>query len=142
VEVNSSPPIVVTHLDGVRFAAEARAHRIIVDQTERAGGKDSGPEPIELLGMALGTCIAFYIQRFCQTRGLSSEGMRVEVRQHHAREPHRVSRFAVRVIPPNDFPEEHVKVLDRVARSCPAHNTLAHGAEVSIEIEAASPATQ
>ena len=51
-------PIVVTHEGGARFAAQIRSHRVIVDQPQHAGGMDSGPMPIELLGTALGTCIA------------------------------------------------------------------------------------
>ena len=43
-------PIVVTHDGGVRFAAQIRSHRVVVDQPERAGGDDSGPMPLELLG--------------------------------------------------------------------------------------------
>ena len=43
-------PIVVTHEGGVRFAAQIRSHRVVVDQPERAGGEDTGPMPLELLG--------------------------------------------------------------------------------------------
>lgn len=132
-------PIVVTHDGGVRFTAQVRGHRIVVDQPERAGGADEGPAPIELLGVSLGTCVALYVQQFCQARGLSSAGLRVEVTQAGAQNPNRIGEFVVRVELPDGVPEQYLPMLERVARSCPAHNTLAHGAEVRVEIAVPAP---
>jgi putative redox protein len=128
-------PIVVTHDGGVRFAAQIRSHRITVDQTVRGGGTDSAPAPIELLGAALGTCVAFYVQQFCHARGLSYDGLRVEVDQHGAQNPARIGRFVVRVILGAEIQEHYAAMLERVARSCPAHNTLTQGAEVTVLVE-------
>lgn len=126
-------PMVVTHVGGVQFAAQVRSHRILVDQPERGGGADAGPSPIELLGVSLGTCVALYVQQFCQSRGLPHDGMRVELQQRGAQNPNRIGEFTVKVVLPTGIPEEHVAMLERVARSCPAHNTLTHGAEVAME---------
>lgn len=128
-------PIVVTHEGGVRFAAQVRSHRMIVDQPEGAGGDDAGPMPIELLGVSLGTCIALYAQQFCQVRGLPYEGLRVELEQHGARNPGRVGEFVVRVQLPHELPAQYAESFERAIRSCPAHNTLAHGATVTIQVE-------
>ena len=133
-------PIVVTHDGGLRFAAQVRSHRVIVDQPHGAGGMDSAPMPIEMLGVSLGTCIALYVQQFCQARGLSSEGMRVEVDQIGARNPNRVGQFVVRVMLAQPLPPAYAEMLERVARSCPAHHTLEHGAEVSVHIDMPVPA--
>jgi putative redox protein len=132
-------PIVVTHDGGMRFAAQVRSHRVMVDQPQGAGGLDSAPMPIELLGVSLGTCIALYVQQFLQSRGLPSEGMRVEVDQHGARHPNRVGEFVVRVVLPEPLPPAYAELLERVAASCPAHHTLAHGSEVRIVIETPAP---
>lgn len=129
-------PIVVTHEGGLRFAANVRSHRVIVDQPVGAGGADAGPMPIEMLGVSLGTCIALYVQQFCSTRGLSYEGLRVEVEQHGARNPARVGEFVVRVILATPIPPEYATMLERVAQSCPAHGTLTHGSSVTVTIEA------
>jgi putative redox protein len=126
-------PIVVTHEGGVKFAAQIRQHRLLVDQPERAGGEDSAPMPLELLGASLGTCVAFYVQQFCHARALPYEGMRVEVEPE--KKDGRVVRFAVRVLLPVNLPAHYGELLERVARSCPAHNTLVSGAEVSVHIE-------
>lgn len=137
---SSHPPIVVTHDGGVQFSAQVRSHRLVIDQPARGGGADAGPAPLELLGASLGSCVALYVQQFCHTRGLPYAGLRVEVEQRGAPEGGRIGTFAVRVMLPTELPDPYAAMLERVARSCPAHNTLHHGAEVTVSIEAGVPA--
>jgi uncharacterized OsmC-like protein len=132
---STRPPITVTHEGGVKFAAQVRAHRVLVDQPVRGGGEDSAPTPLELLGASLGTCVALYVQQYCDSRALPYAGMKVEVETIGATNPHRIGQFVVRVILPTALPEPHASMLERVARSCPAHGTLVTGAEVTVQIE-------
>lgn len=134
-EPGARPVIVIAHEGDLRFSADIRGHRLVVDQPSPKGG-DTGPMPVELLGAALGTCVALYVQQFCQARELPFEGMRVEVEQFRASAPSRTGRFRVRVALPAALPPQYGELLERVARSCPVHNTLAHGAEVDVEIDA------
>jgi len=131
------PPMVVRHEGGTRFATQIRGHRLVVDQPAGTG-EDSGPMPIELLGAALGTCVALYVHQFCEARELGTEGLEVEVQQQGAKNPNRVARFDVRVKLPGDLPPHYVEMIERVARSCPAHHTLSHGAEVQVSLELGS----
>jgi len=133
-------PIVITHEGGMKFAAQVRSHRIIVDQPERAGGEDAGPTPLELLAASLGSCMALYVQQFCHSRGLSHAGMRVEVTSHGASSPGRIGELAVRVYVPAELSPHMVTLLARAATSCPAHHTLELGARVTVQIEAAAAA--
>lgn len=133
-------PMVITHEAGLQFAIEIGRHKLIVDQPGYAGGTDAGPAPIQLLGASLGSCIALYVRQFCDARGLPYAGMRVEVNQFGAQNPNRIGQFSVRVVLPHELPAEYAEMLERVARSCPAHNTLADGADVQIEIEQVAPA--
>ena len=128
-------PIVVTHEQGLSFAAQIREHRVITDQAIRAGGRDEAPSPMELLSAALGSCVALYVHQFCVSRGLPHDGMRIEVTPRHVANPNRIAELSVAVILPT-VPSPHAaEMLERVVRSCPVHNTLAHGAAVSVSIE-------
>lgn len=133
-------PMVVTHEGGMKFATRIRGHTLVVDQPAGVGS-DEGPMPLELLGASIGTCVALYVQQFCHTRGLPYEGMRVEVQQIGAQNPGRIGRFDVRVILADALPAQYAPMLERVARSCPAHNTLVHGSEVDVRIEQGAAAT-
>ena len=131
-------PIVVTHEKGLGFAAQIRQHRLATDQSALAGGEDTAPSPTELISAALGSCIALYVLQFCVSRGLPHEGMRVEVRPRSAQDPNRIAELSVTVFLPAALSPHTMLMLERVVRSCPVHNTLAHGAAVSCSIEGAA----
>lgn len=133
-------PIVVTHEHGQRFAAQIRHHRVITDQSQRAGGEDAAPSPTELISAALASCIALYVHQFCVSRGLRHEGMRIEVMPLNATSPSRIAQLDVTVHLPQELSPHVREMLERVVRSCPVHNTLAHGAAVSVAIEAGTGA--
>src|SRR5262245_30646924 len=131
----SHSPVVVTHDDRLKFTIEIGRHRLTTDQPVAGGGEDAGPAPLDFLAASLGACVAFYVQQFCASREIPHDGLRVEVRYHKVPSPSRVGGFHVRVWLPADFSHEHLRMIERVVRNCPAHNTLAHGAAVSIETE-------
>jgi len=134
-----SPAMVITHEGGAEFAAQIRGHRLILDQPEGKGGHDAGPMPVELLGAALGACVALYAQRYCETRSLPHQGLRVEVQQEAAKNPSRVGTFKVTVKLAKELPDPHMELLMRAAASCPVHHTLEHGAEVQFALEVDPP---
>jgi putative redox protein len=129
-------PIVVTHQDGLKFVAEIGDHQLVIDQPRRSGGEAAGPAPLDLLGASLGACVAFYVHQFCKVRELPYAGTRVEVTQHSAVAPSRVGRFEVHVALPPEMPEHFLPLVERAAKSCPAHNTLTYGAAVDVTIDA------
>jgi len=133
-------PTVVTHAGGQKFSIQIRSHEILVDQTVRGGGEDTAPTPIELLGAALGSCIAYYVRQFLRTRELPVEGLRVEVVQNRGANPPRVEEFLVRVMLPPAIPRKYLPMIEHVIHSCPAHNTLSMGSSVSVTREIPEPA--
>jgi putative redox protein len=128
----------ITHEGGLAFSASVRGHKILTDQPVTAGGQDSAPSPLELLGAALGTCVALYVTQFCNARELSTTGMRVEVTGEKAKIPYRMGSFDVRLTLPADFPVVLHDAVERVARTCAVHNTLTHAPEITFEITRAS----
>ena len=133
--LKSHSPVIVTHQDNLKFTVQIGRHRLTTDQPKSNGGEDAGPAPLDFLAASLGACVAFYVQQFCVAREISHEGLRIEVRYHKATAPSRVGRFDVRVVLPGDFPRQQLPMIERVVRNCPAHNTLTHGADVSMETE-------
>jgi uncharacterized OsmC-like protein len=91
--------------------------------------------PIEMLGVSLGTCVAHYVTQFLTAREISVAGLRVEVQARAVAHPSRVANFDVKVLLPAGTPSAYNEMLERVVASCPAHNTLAHGASVFVALE-------
>ena len=127
-------PVTVTWDGGVRFTADIRGHKIVVDQPPQGGGQDEGPMPLELMPAALGTCIALFVQQFLATRGLDASGLSVQVNTAGAANPHRIGRFEVTVAIPKGVPEQYREAVVRVAESCTVHHTLVHKPEIAVEV--------
>ena len=54
----------VHHVAGLNVTATSTHHTITVDEPESLGGTDKGPNPVELLLDALGSCQAIAINAF------------------------------------------------------------------------------
>ena len=127
---------VVTHAGGLKLVADVRGHRVPTDQPIKAGGADSAPMPLDLIGAALATCIGLAVVQFCAARSLSTDGLQVELSQRTARDPYRVDRYDIGVTVPADFPERYRDAVDRVARTCAAFNTLTNLPTIEIHVRA------
>lgn len=131
-------PLSVTRTGPARFTAVVRGHAVHTDQSVKGGGLDEHPSPLELLGSALGTCVALYATRFCEARGVDAEGLCVEVSTEQAPDSKRIARFELKLLLPPTVPEELRPLLERVARTCPVHHTLSHPAEIAVAVERAA----
>ncbi len=125
-------PAVVLWLGGVRFEAAVRGHRLVVDQPREEGGTDQGITPVECLAVSVGTCVAFFVVRFCERHSLTPRGVRVTVGWDYAERPHRVGALRVAVEYDGDLdPALHDRLL-KVAEGCTVHQTLAHPPEIRV----------
>jgi uncharacterized OsmC-like protein len=115
----------IQHLEGVKFAAIARGHRILCDQPPANGGADSGMTPPEFLLASLGTCAGFYAAQYLKNHGLSQDGLEVAVHADKAPAPARLGSFRVEVYSPGLGPEHEAGIL-RAVNACLIKNTLAH----------------
>ena len=71
--------ISLIHTGGARFTAEARHHRVLLDQPAEDGATDQGMSPAELLLASLGGCVGQHVSQYLSLRGLSSEGLSIRV---------------------------------------------------------------
>ena len=132
--VATTESITIVHEGGLAFSASMRGHRVLTDQPTSLGGEDRGTTPLELIGAALGTCIALYVVQFCNARQISSAGLRVGVTSHKAKTPYRIGRYDVQLTLPAELPLELYERARRAAESCAVHNTLMHAPEIGISI--------
>jgi len=131
------PLVKVTWDGGVRFTADIRGHKVLVDQPRQGGGEDTAPSPLELVPAALGTCVAFFVTQFLATRGVDPTGLEVAVGVAGAPNPHRIGRFDVHVRVPAGMPERYREAVVRAAETCTVHHTLSHVPEIAVTVEEA-----
>lgn len=131
---------IVRHLNGVKFEAVARGHRVICDQPAENHGEDAGMTPPEFLLASLGTCAAYYAAEYLRTRGVCTEGLEVVVTAEKAAAPARLGAFRIAVTVPDLDAQQQAGLL-RAVKACLIHNTLTHAPAIEIALETRVPAT-
>jgi putative redox protein len=115
--------ITLQHTGGARFIAEARKHRLIIDQPAEDGATDHGMTPAELLLVSLGSCIGQYVAQYLNLRGLSSEGLVVRVAADRTTRPLQLSGFHIEVAAPA-LADRQLRALEKTL----ANAGIVHGA--------------
>lgn len=111
----------------------AGRHVLGADEPEGLGGKDTGPDPYELVLAGLGACTAMTIRMYASRKNLPLE--RVEVRLRHLQRAtagkELRDRFERVITLVGDLSDEQRQSLLQIAERCPVSRTLQQGADVS-----------
>lgn len=124
--------ITLQHTGGARFVAEARKHRLVIDQPAEDGATDHGMSPAELLLVSLGSCIGQYVAQYLSLRGLSSEGLQVSVAADRSTRPLRLSGFRVEVVAPELTDRQFRSLEKTLATAGLVHGAIAQQNAISI----------
>jgi len=112
---------------------KAGAHRFIADEPVAAGGRDSGPNPYDLLLAALGACTAMTLRLYAERKALPLD--RVTVRLRHAKihaadcetcetKDGMIDRIERGIVLEGALDQEQRARLLEIADKCPVHRTL------------------
>jgi ribosomal protein S12 methylthiotransferase accessory factor len=113
--------------------AEYHGIEIPTDQRPEAGGDGSAPEPFTLFLAAIGTCAGIYVMKFCQTRGIPTDG--ILIRERILPDPAnagRVGRVELMIEVPPEFPEKYHEALVRAADGCAVKKAIQNPFEISV----------
>jgi putative redox protein len=132
---------IIQYLNGVKFQAEARGHKVICDQPTSNSGSDEGMTPPEFLLASLGTCAGFYALQYLKARSLAAEGLTVRVSAEKAAAPARLGSFRIEIHVPGLTDERHREGVLRAAETCLIHSTLTHTPKVEIVLQAEAALT-
>ena len=134
-----------TILDGVHCHAEIRQHELSIDEPMGIGGTDNGPNPVEVVLAAMGTCQAITYRVWAAMLGIELDevrfetegdidlngffGLRDDVRPGFAGIRHRVI-----LVGPEDE-ARYMELADAVDRHCPVLDIVANPIPVERVIE-------
>lgn len=121
----------------------AGSHVLGADEPVELGGRNTGPDPFELLLSALGACTAMTIRMYAERRKLNLVG--VEVRLRHAQRANVqggiTDRFERRITLVGELTAEERLKLIEIAEKCPVSQTLQRSSVVASSLdELPSPA--
>jgi uncharacterized OsmC-like protein len=117
-------------------------HELVFDQpTSVPGGEDRGPSPLDAMVASVAACAHYFAAAYLHGRGLSTEGLTVEVHTEKERVPvSRIGRLSMTVRLPAGLDERQVAGIERAIKSCPAYGTLLHPPSVELTVDDAGPA--
>lgn len=125
----------IKHENGLCFSVQVRGHRFLMDMPKDSRGKDRGPSPADFLAAALGGCMGMHMVLYCETAGLSGEGMEMNLVYNIVEEEgrKRIGAFTVDVsLPQNPGPRE--MAILRAAQNCIIRNTLEKPPEIDVAV--------
>jgi uncharacterized OsmC-like protein len=130
---------VIESIGKVGSRARVGAHELVFDQPANVpGGEDRGPSPLDVMSLSVGACAHYFAYAYLHGRGLSPEGLVVELTAEKERVPvNRLGRLTMKVSLPPGLPERHVAGIERAIKSCPAYGTLLHPPAIELSIEPA-----
>ncbi len=91
---------------------------IPTDQPEKSGGDGSAPSPFVLFASSIATCAGYFALKFCRTRKLSTEGMRLSLKYEWDNDMKRYPKMLIQLILPPDFPEKYRSAILRAMDQC------------------------
>jgi len=109
--------IAVSFPGGVAVEAAVKGHSVRTDQPAPLGA-DSAMSPFDLFLAAIATCMGFYALRFCQERGIATEGLGLALETVRDEERKRLGAIQVALTLPPDFPEKYRAAIRRAVDQC------------------------
>jgi len=123
----------VTLEGGKRVATRIGNHLIMTDQPIKHGGADSAPAPYDLFMASIGTCAGFYIQSYCDNKGIDSSGIDITLRAKRDAKTKQITGFVTTIHVPPELPEKLRMALKKVAEQCAVKKTIMNNPEFVVE---------
>ena len=119
-------------------------HTLIVDEKEKYGGKDEGPDPYAYLLAALAGCTTITVRMYANRKGWPLEKIDCDVmhKKIHPRDCEdcdnddtRIDHIFMKLRFHGDLDEAQIKRLEYIAGRCPVKKTLVAGVHVHTEVD-------
>ena len=120
---------------GKRVDIRLDGFTVHTDQSVKAGGGASAPEPFDLFLASLAGCAGIYALNFCQSRNLATEGLALHLDWQPPTQPSETARVTLRVALPNGFPDKYRDSILRAIDHCTVKRYLFSPPEFQIRLE-------
>ena len=126
---------------GKRVDAEYDGFTIRTDQSPKGGGEGSAPQPFDLFLASIATCAGVYVKGYCDTRGIPTEKLALQMHIERDHERQRIGRLVLEITLPEGFPDKHREAVIRAADLCSVKKHILNPPAFEIRASALQPAS-
>ena len=105
-------------------------HVLFADEVASRNGRDSGPNPHELVLMALGACTAITLRMYAARKAWPIERVAVRLNYRYAGDDGPLQQIERRIEVEGPLDEAQRKRLLEIAEKCPVHRMLSAGLKI------------
>lgn len=123
----------------------AGRHEIIADEPASVeGGNDLGPDPYDLLLMALGSCTVMTVKMYARRKDFPLKNIYAELKHHKQHEKDcencgdeqsKIDTIELEIIVEGDLSSKQLDKLLKISKKCPVHRTLMSDINIEHHIE-------
>ena len=124
--------ITVTLGKGKQVNAQFKQFTVLTDQSKQVGGEETAPDPFSYFLISLATCAGFFVQRFCQSREIATDGIDLCMSSQWNESDRRVEKVTIAINIPSSFPEKYKTALVRATNECTVKRALMNPPEIAV----------
>lgn len=102
------------------------AHELFADVDTSIGGDDSAPDPHDLLDSSLAACTAITLSMYAKRRGMSLEGINIDVARDNSKEKSGEYNLALNIHFVGNLSDAQTQQLLGIIEKCPIHKLLSY----------------
>ncbi len=117
---------------GKRVNSTYKGFTVETDQPRDEGGDGTAPEPYDLFLASLGTCAGVYVVYFCEARGISTDGIKMNLAFERNEKTHAMEKILIRLRLPEQFPQRYRKAVVKAAEMCTVKRSLLNPPAITV----------
>jgi uncharacterized OsmC-like protein len=129
-----STEIHVSFPGNLRVEAKVGEFVIATDQPEKSGGDGTGPTPFALFASSIATCAGFFVVKFCGTRKIDTQGMKLSMTYDWDKEQKRYPKMTLQLTLPKGFPAKYHTAILRAMDQCVVKEHIRNPPEFQISL--------
>lgn len=126
--------IQVTFPGALKVQAEIDGFTINTDQPVKSGGDGSAPSPFTLFASSLATCAGYFALKFCRTRKINTDGMKVSLDYAWDPDLKKFPKMTISLKLPIDFPEKYREAILRSVDQCVVKQHIIDPPEFEVDL--------
>jgi ribosomal protein S12 methylthiotransferase accessory factor len=134
MESTMSTEIEVSFPGNLRVDAKVGTFTIATDQPLDSGGDATAPSPFALFGASIATCAGYFALKFCRTRKLSIEGMKLQMRYEWDKEQKRYPKMTLELTLPDGFPAKYNETIVTAMDQCAVKKHIVDPPEFAVTV--------